>query len=78
MSRLSKAIDVHKYQPISSAEHQAQERHHSIEDPAVLDLGRHLESFKQRRRKRTAITVIGAVALFLFLYWAIEYVPTCS
>ena len=78
MSHLSRVNDVHKYQPISSSEHQAQERHHSIEDPAALDLDRHLESFKQSRRKRTAIILMGAVALFLFLYWAIEYVLTCS
>jgi hypothetical protein len=78
MSQLSRANDVHKYQAVSSSEHQAQERHHSIEDPAALDLDRHLESFKRNRRKRTVIIVMGAIALFLFLYWAIAYVLTCS
>jgi hypothetical protein len=76
MSHPSRANDVHKYQPVSSSEHQVQdhERHHSIEDPAALDLDRHLKSFKQKNRKRTTFIVMGTIGVFLFLYWAIAYV----
>ena len=71
MSHPSKGNDGHKYQPVSSSEHEAQERHHSIEDPAALDLDRHLKTFKQQNRKRVALIVMGAIAVFLFLYWAV-------
>lgn len=74
----SKANDAHKYQAVSSSEHEIQghqvQRHHSIEDPAALDLDRHLESFKKKNRKRTTFIVMGAIGFFLFLYWAIAYV----
>jgi hypothetical protein len=74
----SMANDGHKYQPVSSSEQEAQDdqvqRHHSIEDPAALDLDRHLESFKKKNRKRTTFIVMGAIGAFLFLYWAIAYV----
>jgi hypothetical protein len=68
-----RAKDGHKYEPVSSSEHQAQEhqRHLSIEDPAALDLDRHLKPFKQHDAKRVAIKVMGVVGILLFLYWAI-------
>lgn len=72
----SRANDGLKYQPVSSSEHQAQahERHHSTEDPAALDLDRHLKTFKKQEIKRRAFIVMGVIAIFLFLYWAIAYV----
>jgi len=68
-----RAKDGHKYEPVSSSEHEAQEhqRRPSIEDPAALDLDRHLKPFKQHDEKRVAIKVMGAIGILLFMYWAI-------
>jgi hypothetical protein len=68
-----RAKDGHKYEPVFSSEHEARDQHrrHSIEDPAALDLDRHLKAFRQNNRKRVAFRAMGAIGAILFLYWAI-------
>jgi hypothetical protein len=70
----SRANHGHKYEPLSSSELEAADhrRHHSIEDPAALDLDRDLKPFKKKNRKRAvAFLVMGIIGVFLFLHWAI-------